>query len=176
MFIPNRVPPHKEFPLGGAEARWEMLCEAIAGEPRFEASRIELDRTGRSYTLDTLEALGTGDALVFICGADAFRTTWHRPDAVLEHLDTLLLANRFGVGQELPPALEALSAELRNKIRRLDFPDIAISSSDIRLRIATGRPFRYLVPESVHQYIERLGVYSREAFKGGLEAEEKGSF
>lgn len=175
LFIPNRVPPHKEFPLGGAEARWEMLLAAIEGEPRFEASRLELDRTGPSYTLDTLKALGDEDSLVFICGADAFRTDWYRPDAVLEQLETLLLAHRFGVDRALPETLGALRPELTKKIRRLDFPDIAISSSDIRQRIAAGRPFRYLIPDSVFQYIQRREVYlSEEALKGGLEPEEKG--
>ncbi len=159
LFIPNRVPPHKEAPGVGPEERWAMLRMAIAGEPRFEASRIELDREGLSYTLDTVSALSTDNEVVFLCGADAFHSPWHRPQDVLEQLDTLLVAHRHGVPPELPPVLAQMPPALKGKIQHLDFPDIAISSSDLRARIAAGRPTRYLLPDSVHDYIRERGLY-----------------
>ncbi len=121
---------------------------------------MELDRSGRSYTIDTLEALGDEQDLIFICGADAFRHPWHRPQDVLERLQTLLLANRHGYENDLPPLLADMPARLQAKIRRLSFPDIAISSSDIRARIALGRPFRYLIPDVVYQLIRQKGLYT----------------
>lgn len=160
LFIPNRVPPHKAAPGVVPEDRWRMLLAAIAPEPGLQASRLELEREGPSYTLDTVEALSEENRLTFICGADAFRTRWHRPDAVLELLDGVVMAHRFGVPSELPPVLAELPEPLRRKVRHLEFPDIAISSTDLRLRIAQGRPFRYLVPDSVHDYIRKHRLYT----------------
>jgi nicotinate-nucleotide adenylyltransferase len=175
LLIPNRVPPHKAAPGVGAEQRWDMLLQAIAPEPRLQGSRMELEREGPSYTLDTVRELSAENELVFICGADAFASKWHRPDAVLEQLDMLLMAHRFGVPPELPAVLAELPEALRAKVRHLDFPDIAISSSDLRLRIAQGRPFRYLVPDAVHRYITEQRLYlGVEPLEGGLQPDEKG--
>jgi nicotinate-nucleotide adenylyltransferase len=175
LFIPNRVPPHKAAPGVGSEQRWSMLLAAIAPEPKLEASRMELEREGPSYTLDTIEELSAKNDLVFICGADAFRTKWHRPDAVLERLDTLLMAHRHGVSSELPPVLAELPETSRAKIRHLDFPDIAISSTEIRQRVAQGRPFRYLVPDAVHRYITEQKLYLTAASGEGAQgSDEKG--
>lgn len=159
LFVPNRVPPHKAAPGVDAEARWQMLVQAISNEPRFVASRIELEREGPSYTLHTVEALSSDNKLVFICGADAFFSPWHRPDRVLEQLHALVIAHRYGVPKELPPQLRDLSPRLQKKIHHLDFPDIAISSTDLRRRISSGRPFRYLVPETVYDYIQSEQLY-----------------
>lgn len=175
LLIPNRVPPHKAAPGVGSEQRWEMLMRAIAPEPRLQASRLELDRQGPSYTLDTVTELARDNRLVFICGADAFRAKWHRPEAVLEALDTLLVAHRHGVPPDLPPLLAEMPPALRAKIHHLDFPDIAISSTDLRQRIAGGRPFRYLVPDSVHQYICEQKLYlAVEPGEGASGRDEKG--
>lgn len=160
VLMPNRLPPHKEGPNVSPEIRLEMLDSVVSTEPRMRVSRMELERSGRSYTIDTLEALGDENDLVFICGADAFRHPWHRPQDVLERLHTLLLANRHGYGTELPPLLAEMPQQLRDKIRRLAFPDIAISSSEIRKRVSQGRPFRYLVPDSVYQLIVQKGLYT----------------
>lgn len=175
LFVPNRVPPHKAAPGVGAEARWEMLLRAIAPEPRLEVSRLELEREGPSYTLDTVTELARDNRVVFICGADAFRVPWHRPDAVLERLEMLLIAHRHGVSPELPPLLAGLPAACQAKIRHLDFPDIAISSTDLRQRIAQGRPFRYLVPDSVHEYIMEHRLYLADGSgEGASKRDEKG--
>lgn len=163
ILMPNRQPPHKGTPGVGSEQRWEMLLAAIASEPRLQASRLELDREGPSYTLDTVRYLSQAHRLVFICGADAFRVPWHRPDSVLESLDGLLIAHRHGVPRETPSQLAALPPQLRAKIQHLDFPDIAISSSDLRRRIAGGRPFRFLLPDAVHQIIEEGNLYREGA-------------
>jgi nicotinate-nucleotide adenylyltransferase len=175
VFIPNRVPPHKAAPGVGPEQRWEMLLAAIAPEPRLEASRIELEREGPSYTLDTVSQLAQENRVAFICGADAFRAPWHRPEAVLERLELLLLAHRHGVSSELPPVLAQMPEPLRARIRHLNFPDIAISSTDLRHRIAQGRPFRYLVPDRVHDYIMEHKLYlATSSGEGARGRDEKG--
>ena len=88
LFIPAAMPPHKvDRPVSDPEHRMAMVELAIADNPAFEASRIELGRTGPSYTVDTLEALGADGAdLVLILSAEAFRDlrTWHRPERILE--------------------------------------------------------------------------------------------
>lgn len=152
-----------------------MLLAAIAPEPRLEASRIELDREGPSYTLDTVQALAAENRLTFICGADAFRTRWHRPDAVLELLESVLMAHRYGVPSELPETLSELPEKLQRKVHHLEFPDIAISSTDLRRRIAQGRPIRYLVPDSVHDYIlsRRLYTLNGASGEGASKPDEK---
>jgi nicotinate-nucleotide adenylyltransferase len=175
LFVPNRVPPHKAAPGVGPEDRWRMLLAAIAPEPRLEASRMELERDGPSYTLDTVEELSRDNELTFICGADAFAAKWHRPEAVLERLQTVLMAHRHGVPRELPPVLAQLPEALRAKVRHLDFPDIAISSTDLRQRVAQGRPFRYLVPNAVHSYITEQNLYvATSPGEGAQERDEKG--
>ena len=153
-----------------------MLQLAIASEPRFQASRIELEREGPSYTLHTVEALAQENRLTFICGADAFHSPWHRPDAVLEHLEILLIAHRYGVPSELPTVLAKLPEQLRAKVQNLPFPDIAISSTELRERVRGGRPFRYLVPDSVHDHIIRHRLYTAEEAprEGAPEVDEKG--
>lgn len=159
LLMPNRLPPHKESPSISAELRLEMLEQAVADEPRLRASPVELDRSGRSYTIDTLEALGDEHDWVFICGADAFLSPWHRPEDVLRRLNTLLLAHRHGFPDELPPILREMPGELRAKVEHLDFPDVAISSSDIRKRIAEARPYRFLLPDAVYRTIEEKQLY-----------------
>ena len=175
LFVPNRVPPHKAAPGVDPEDRWQMLLAAIAPEPRLEASRIELDREGPSYTLDTVQALAAENRLTFICGADAFRTRWHRPDAVLELLESVLMAHRYGVPSELPETLSELPEKLQRKVHHLEFPDIAISSTDLRGRLAQGRPIRYLVPDSVHDYIlsRRLYTLNGASGEGASKPDEK---
>ena len=161
VFIPNRLPPHKEQPDVSGETRYSMLCAAVEDTPEFEVSRVELDRQGRSYTIDTLESFAADLALTFICGADAFNADWYRLEDVVERLDTLLLANRAGFPFEMPAQLLKLPARLQSKIRMMTFPDIAISSSEVRSRIQEGRPVRFLIPEPVYRIITVSRLYKK---------------
>jgi len=159
VFIPNRIPPHKEQPDVPAEVRFAMLQEAIKEVPEFELSRVELEREGPSYTLHTLESFAPKLKLTFICGADAFQADWYRLDQVLERLDTLLVANRAGFPFEMPEQLRDLPNPLRAKVRLLPFPDISISSSAIRSRIRNGQAVRFLIPEPVYRMLMGAGYY-----------------
>ena len=159
VFVPNRLPPHKESPEVDAETRYEMLQKAVEGIDRFEVSRAELDRRGRSYTVDTLASFPSDLELVFLCGADAFLVDWYKLEEVMTRLTTLLIANRAGFDFVMPDQLKALPEGLRKKIQLLDFPDICISSSDIRHRIEQQRPFRFLIPEPVYRIITKSDLY-----------------
>ena len=163
MFIPAAMPPHKvDRPVSDPEHRLAMVELAIADNPAFEASRIELGRTGPSYTVDTLEALG-GDAaaLVLILSAEAFRElrSWHRPERILE-LAQLAVVPRDG----FPEANRAYLAEhfpgFEDRATFLTGPRLRLSASQLRDRAANGRSLRYLVPDAVAAYIGDHALYS----------------
>ena len=148
-FVPARRSPLKhDGPIASADDRLAMLTAAIVGEPRFRVSPAELDRTGPSFTVDTLESLrGEGD-LFLILGSDAYADfeRWREPARIRE-LATIVLAARPGAPNA--PA----------GVRMLDSPLMDISSRELRARAARGRSLRYLVPEAVLRYIEEHRLY-----------------
>jgi nicotinate-nucleotide adenylyltransferase len=161
LFVPAAAPPHKE---GGertpAHVRLELTSLAVDEDLRFTASGIEIEH-GLVYTADTLRALRErypDHELVFILGSDALLQfdTWHAPDEVLS-LCTLAVAPRPGDPPEAVAAAAARWGERRVAV--LDAPALAVSSSEIRARVARRRPIRYLVPQRVEQYIQETGLY-----------------
>ena len=175
LFIPAAMPPHKvDRPVSEPHHRLAMVELAIADNPAFEASRIELGRTGPSYTVDTLETLADaargGDVpgtegerpdLVLILSAEAFRDlrTWRRPERILE-LARLAVVPRDG----FPDASRAFLAEhfpgFEDRAAFLGGPRLRLSASELRERAAHGRSLRYLVPDAVAAYIGDHGLYS----------------
>jgi nicotinate-nucleotide adenylyltransferase len=170
LFVPVGEAPHRSLEGDpGAEERLEMVELAIADDERFEASRVELDREGPSYTSDTLRGLreaAPDDELFLILGGDqaATLTTWHEPEAVLE-LATVAVVERISWSKH---AIGIKVGRLRGgrAIRYLDMPLIQISSSLIRRRAAAGMPIRYLVPDRVAAYIESNGLYGASVSEG----------
>jgi nicotinate-nucleotide adenylyltransferase len=163
LFVPVFEPPHKEVEAEpGVEHRIELCRRAVAGDQRFEVSRIEADVPGRSYTVDTLRKLhesNPGDELTFIVGGDMAQAlpTWQEPEAVLV-LARLGVAEREGVRRaDIGERLAGLAPA--DRIRFFDMPRLDISSSLIRRRVAAGRPIRYLVPEAVADYIAASRLY-----------------
>ena len=163
LLMPSREAPHKRIePEPGPDVRMEMTALASAGDPLLEASRIEIDRAGPSYTAETLETLAEqrpGDQLWFLMGADVAEgiESWSRPERVVE-LARLGIAARSGtVLDDVDAALESLGADGRNEVVKM--PELGISSTRIRRRIAQGRPIRYLVPDAVIELIESKGLY-----------------
>lgn len=150
VFIPAAQSPHKpeSTPADGA-ARWEMIEAAIAGEPAFAASRLELDRPAPSYSVETVEKLceeNPDTQFYFLIGDDNLEKlpTWHRFED-LARLVQFVVLDRTGDAAATPyPA-----------IRRL----IDISATTIRKRVASGRSVRYLVPDAVEQIILRDKLY-----------------
>jgi nicotinate-nucleotide adenylyltransferase len=172
LFMPAGNPPHKGRDLAPAELRYLLVCVATASHPRFSVSRYEIDRQQVGYTVDTLEYvtrfLGAGAEIFFITGADAVLDilTWKSPARVLE-LCTLIAATRpgydlsrlSGVFQGLDEGPTGGGPEAR--VRAMEIPALAVSSSMIRERLASGESIRYLVPDGVVQLIEKTGLYSR---------------
>ena len=167
LFIPVSRPPHKEAAEDpGAEER-ATLCElAVAGDDRFAVSRVEIERGGASYTVDTLKELHARSPeheLIFIVGGDMAVSlpTWREPRAVLE-LATLAVAERSGAARR--DVLERLTAEYGEQVAErlafFDLPRIDISSSEVRRRAAAGRTLRYLVPDAVAERIATHGLYA----------------
>lgn len=168
LFVPAGSPPHKPgIAVTPGADRLAMVRLAIAGNDRFEAGRIELDRDGPSYTVDTLTALaderaanGLAGDIVLILSADAFLglPTWHEPRRVLE-LARLAVAPRDGYPEARADFLAAHFPDLAHRATFLDGPRIRLSASTLRDRAAAGRSLRYLVPDAVAAYIGDHGLY-----------------
>lgn len=158
LFMPAADPPHKERrdDMASAEDRWEMVRRAVDGFPAFAASRIELDRPGKSYTAETLQQLRSerpGAELFLIIGEDNVSQlcTWHDPRRIVE-LCTVVAGSRT-------PGAPAADCELARHVRLVPTPLFQISSTEVRRRVAAGLPVRYLVPEAVEAYIRERGLY-----------------
>ena len=165
MFLPTGRPWMKaDRPVSGPEDRYLMTVIATASNPRFSVSRVEIDRPGPTYTVETLQELrrqAEGDIdLFFITGADAMLEIleWKDPDEVLAQAH-FIAATR--PGYDLARFQERAPSSHPN-ISVMDIPALAISSTDIRRRVAAGEPIRYLVPEGVQTYIEKAGLYRSE--------------
>jgi nicotinate-nucleotide adenylyltransferase len=163
IWIPAGDPPHKpDADLAPQEHRFAMTELAIAGNPHFRASRLELDRPGPSYTLDTLRhfhAQGHApDDLHFITGSDTMRDflTWHRPAEVIQAA-RFVVAERPGCPFE--SLREILPPEFLPRIVRLPAPLVEFSSTEIRTRLRAGRSIRYRVPPSVEDYLRGHRLY-----------------
>lgn len=163
LLVPAGVAPHKRIdPEPGREVRMELTRLAARDDPLLEASAIEVRAEGPSYTFRTLEALTEqrpADDLWFLIGADqaAELESWRRPERVLE-LARLGIAARPGAGIEAAEAaLERLGHA--GEAERVEMPQIGVSSTDLRERVAAGRPIRYLVPEPVAELIAARGLY-----------------
>jgi nicotinate-nucleotide adenylyltransferase len=158
IFVPTGQPWQKSsYDVTPAEDRYLMTVIATASNPRFSVSRVDVDRPGPTYTYGTLRALheqyGASGELFFITGADALAQIlgWHRSDELFD------LAHFIGVtrpGHHLAdPGLPDGGVSL------VEVPALAISSTDIRRRVAEGHPIWYLVPDGVVQYIQKRHLY-----------------
>ena len=164
-FLPAASPPHKAHrELTPGKARVEMLEFATAGHPEFVVNRMELQRGGTTYTVDTLQQLHDEDAsreLFFLIGADSLSdlATWREPERIAE-LATVVAVNR---GDRPLPQLDTLQAQLGEKIASrvalVSMPGIDLSATDIRRRVRDGKSIRYLVPRAVEIYIAEHGLY-----------------
>ncbi len=158
VFVPAGHPWQKTRDVTPAEHRYLMTVLATAANPAFSVSRLEIDRPGPSYTVDTLRALSKivpDDELLFITGADAILSilTWKDAEECLS-LATFVAATRPGHD------LSDLEHEgLRDKVVLLDVPALAISSTDVRNRFASGRSVTYLIPREIEEYARKHGLY-----------------
>jgi nicotinate-nucleotide adenylyltransferase len=168
-----RQPLKRGAHVASPQQRIEMARLACAGNSALDVSPIEVERPGPSYTVNTLEQLrdaGLGE-LHFILGADALADLHRWYDAPrIPELARLVVIARPGHR----PNLDAVAAQLpgvRERITLIDGPGLAISSSELRSRIAAGRPIRYLTPEPVVEYIARNGLYRAASSAGDEQAD-----
>lgn len=159
-FVPAAQSPFKTLAdQTPGEQRHALVAAAIADHPAFRVSRCELDRSGPSWTVDTLEivhAENPGRELYLLMGADSLENfpQWHRPERIAE-LATIVGVNR---GDRPLPALSPLG-KLAERVRIVTMPGIDISATGIRERVRTGRSIRYLVPAAVERRIDFEGMY-----------------
>lgn len=164
LFVPAAQPPHKAGrPITAVEHRLAMVEAAVASNPGFEVSRVEVDRAGPSYTVDTLAALRDAvpeDRLALMLSVESFRElpTWHEPARILGLAD-LIVAPRDGYDDADPSFLSRTFPGSTADAVFLDGPRIRLSASEIRERAAAGRSVRYLVPDAVATYIGDHSLY-----------------
>ena len=166
-FLPTAVPPHKQDRQPTpAKMRIEMLELAIAGHPAFSVSRYETDRGGVNYTVDTLSRFREEDPqleLFFLLGADMLHDLpqWHQPERICE-LATVIVVRRSGAGElDFDGLGQVISRQRIDQIRRhqVQMPEIGISGTEIRRRVAAGQSIRYQTPRAVEKYIETHKLY-----------------
>lgn len=162
VFVPTGTPWQKSGRrVSSREDRYLMTVVATASNPRFSVSRVDIDRVGNTYTVDTLRDLkaerGADVDLFFITGADALASilTWRGADELFD------LGRFVGVSR---PGVDLRSNDLSHlppdKVTRLEIPALAISSTECRKRVAEGLPLWYLVPDGVVQYVAKRGLYT----------------
>jgi nicotinate-nucleotide adenylyltransferase len=162
LFVPTRRNPLKDDePTVSAADRYEMVRRALENAPGLRASRVELDREGPSYTIDTLRTVAReGQELFLVLGADALRDVprWREAPRVLE-LATLLVAKRPAAPEPELGAIRALSP--RARVRLLDSPLVDLSSRELRAFARAGGSLRYLVPDGAWRYAAERGLYGQ---------------
>lgn len=164
LFIPTSCPPHKE--PGTVLNFWDrylMVMLAVVSNPYFEVSRLECDRGGISYTIDTLiqlhELYGNDTDFFFIIGIDAFAEifTWKRPQDLLQECHFLVTTRSgYDVSRQLQ---EMLGEDHRKAVSVLEIPLLDISSTGIRDRVKREQSIKYLLPEAVESYICQNRIY-----------------
>jgi nicotinate-nucleotide adenylyltransferase len=160
IFVPTGQPYQKDKrQVSPAEDRYLMTVIATASNPRFSVSRVDIDRPGPTYTIDTLRELGAkagpADEMFFITGADALAEilTWH--DA-----DELFTLAHF-VGCTRPGHRLSMAGLPDGRVSLVEIPALAISSTECRARVEAEEPVWYLVPDGVVQYIAKRGLYAK---------------
>jgi nicotinate-nucleotide adenylyltransferase len=165
LFLPARQNPLKrDEASSSAEDRCEMVRLAIANNPLLELSRLDLDRPPPSYTVDLLKVLHTpGNELFFVVGADILPELprWRAPDEILR-LARLSVVNRPGAPEPDLDALETLQPGARERVDVVQIPGVAIASRELRERVRSRQPIRYLTPPAVERYIHERGLYARQ--------------
>jgi nicotinate-nucleotide adenylyltransferase len=171
LLMPVGEEPHRRIEHdAGRERRYELCRLAVSGSDTIEASRLEVDREGASYTVQTLRTLrerSPDDELFLLLGGDAAKELrgWREPEEIFA-LARVTVAERAGAPRE---QVEAAVTGIRgsDSLEFFSMPSIGVSSTLVRERVAAGRPIHYLVPDAVVDYIEVEGLYRQGATVGG---------
>ncbi len=164
-FVPNGRPAHKDNAgVSGAEARLEMTALAVASNPYFACSRMEIDRAGPSYAIDTVrdfrQAYPALDALYWIIGADTLWEipTWHQAAHLVQECQFIAVTRP---GFDEAHLCEGDARALPGYVSFLAAPGLDISGTGLREDVRAGRSIKYLVPEAVEEYIRHQGLYGK---------------
>ncbi len=165
VFVPAGLPPHKlTNHVAPVDHRLAMVKLAIASNPYFTVSRVDIDRFGPCYTVDTIELLrdewGGEVELYFILGSDSMADvpTWHRPERLIR-LCRLAVVERPGYQVDMEE-LERMLPGITSRVHFVHSPQLDISSTDIQRRVHEGLPIKYQVPEAVEDYIYEHELYT----------------
>lgn len=164
FWVLTAIPPHKlDRTITPLEHRLAMVNLAIDHDPHFELSRIEIDRKGPHYAIDTLDLLKDENPdtdLVYVIGGDSLHDflSWHRPADIVAACHEIGVMRRPGDLVDLSE-LDMAVPNLRSKLRYVNAPLLEIASSEIRRRAAQGSPIRYYLPDPVYDYIQEYGLY-----------------
>ncbi|MEE1013007.1 MAG: nicotinate-nucleotide adenylyltransferase, partial [Clostridia bacterium] len=144
--------------------RLEMVRLAIAGNTRFTADAMEIEREGDTYTFETLEALKAAEpetAFTFIVGADSldYMERWRHPERIFQCCSVAAVLRPGFSGEQMTEKKKELEQQFHARIEIVPAPLIRISSTELRQRLAEGKSVRYLIPEAVAEYIARHGLY-----------------
>ncbi len=171
LFLPCGQSPHKpQGAIATGQQRSEMLEFAIAGDPRFGVCRIELERSGPSFTVETLRQLHfeqPDSELFFLMGADSLADLpmWREPQAIFE-LATIVAVNRgFRPLPDWASLESRLGPRVRDRVQLVTMPAIDLSATEIRERVQANRSLRFRVPRAVEEYIRQHGVYLSSEFR-----------
>jgi len=165
IFIPSARPPHKPGRVVTCpEHRYAMAILATASNPHFAVSRVEIERPGPSYSIDTVQHFRDADPdgkIFFITGADAIAEilTWKNPAGLIEICEFVAVTRPgYDLG-DLQNLKQKIGADLLSRIHVFKATPIDISSTEVRRRLSQGLPVRYLVSDPVLEYIEKTGLY-----------------
>ena len=167
LWVLTPSPPHKPGRrITPVEQRIPMLQAAIAGSPQFELSRVDIERQPPHYALDTVRLLRECHPqaeLIYLMGGDSLHDlhTWHKAGEFVAACDFLGVMRRPQDALDLE-SVEAKIPGIGAKLQFIDAPRLEISASDIRERIAEGRPFRYFLPPEVYAYIQAQQLYRKD--------------
>ncbi|MBI2861577.1 MAG: nicotinate-nucleotide adenylyltransferase [Chloroflexi bacterium] len=174
LFVPAGEPPHKPgASVTPTRHRLSMVEAAVASNPFFEVSLVDVDRPGPSYSVDTLrilrEQLGSEAELYFIVGLDALAEipTWRSPKELLSLCHVVAVSRPRLMFN--PMALDAIDPSFSKKLHFVPMVELDISATDLRRRVPEGLPIKYLVPESVEDYI-----FSHSLYRDKLVAADEG--
>lgn len=162
LFVPAADPPHKLSTRVSIAHRLPMLERALALDPRFHLSRVDIDRPGPHYTVDMvriIQAQQPDAELFFLMGSDSLRdlNTWHQPQALIEQVRLAVMRRPEA---DVPLSIHAaLLPRLEERIVVIDAPRLEVSSTEIVERLRAGKSVRFLVPDPVLDYIETRQVY-----------------
>lgn len=163
IFIPVGEPPHKPGSITDSETRFDMVAASIVDNPDFEVSRLEMDRNGKTYTVDTieeLEKLYPGEMIVYIIGTDTLfeLENWKTPEMIGERIKFIVYGRQASKYTEASRKAEELRSRFGLSIEFCSGPIIDISSSFIRARLAEGKSVRYLVPCAIESQLNNISL------------------